>query len=157
MVNFYKALNFTLKNEGLYSNDSRDPGGETKYGISKKSYPNVDIKNLTLDQATAIYLRDYWEQLYNNLSAKLAVRLFDLSVNLGKKKAIALLQRCLNQYYKSDLAEDGMYGPLTHRKTTEVDNHNLHSLLLFEASKLYESFNKPHFFIGWLNRLYKKI
>ena len=157
MVNFYKALNFTLKNEGNYSNDSRDPGGETRYGISKNAYPNVDIANLTLDQATAIYLRDYWNQLYNGLSAKLAVRIFDLSVNVGKKKAISLLQEALNQYFKSDLVIDGIYGPLTHRKTTEVNNHNLHSCLVFKASKYYESLEKPIFFIGWLNRLYKKI
>src|SRR5688572_24264776 len=52
------------KNEGGYVSPERakeigDTGGETKYGISKKSYPSVDIKNLTLDQAIAIYKRDF--------------------------------------------------------------------------------------------------
>ena len=48
---FQKALAFTLKWEGGYSNNHNDKGGETRYGISKKAFPDVDIENLTLDQA----------------------------------------------------------------------------------------------------------
>ena len=39
-----------------------DPGGETNYGISKRSYPDVDIAQLTLDDAKTIYRRDYWDR-----------------------------------------------------------------------------------------------
>jgi len=52
---FEVALNFVLKWEGGYVNDPRDSGGETKFGISKKAYPNLDIKNLTQQQAGEIY------------------------------------------------------------------------------------------------------
>lgn len=71
--------------EGSYVNDPRDPGGETKYGISKRAYPKVDIKNLTLEQAKKIYHDDYWlpcdcaEMLPR--PAKLLV--FDCAVNQG--------------------------------------------------------------------------
>ena len=38
------ASDWILQTEGGYVNDPADPGGETKYGISKKAYPTVDIK-----------------------------------------------------------------------------------------------------------------
>ena len=47
--------------EGGYVNDPNDPGGETNYGISKRSYPEVDIKNFSLGDAITIYKRDYWD------------------------------------------------------------------------------------------------
>jgi lysozyme family protein len=87
-VSFEKAMEFLLKWEGGYVNDPRDPGGETKYGISKRSHPNVDIANLTVEQATAIYKRDYWDAL--NLDALppcFGIAVFDAAVNCGKAKA----------------------------------------------------------------------
>ncbi|MBR1734340.1 MAG: hypothetical protein IJ730_02670, partial [Alphaproteobacteria bacterium] len=45
---FKKAFNYMLKNEGGYVNDPADPGKETKYGISKRSYPNLNIRQLSL-------------------------------------------------------------------------------------------------------------
>ena len=62
-MSFAKSLNFVLKWEGEYSNDPSDPGGETKYGISKRAYPELDIKSLTKEDAARIYYRDYWQPL----------------------------------------------------------------------------------------------
>lgn len=59
-VPFQQAMQFVLKWEGGYVNDPKDPGGETNYGISKRSHPSVDILHLTLPEALMIYLRDYW-------------------------------------------------------------------------------------------------
>lgn len=56
-----KALKFTLKWEGGYVNHPNDPGGETKFGISKRQYPHLDIGSLTLEDAIAIYRKDYWD------------------------------------------------------------------------------------------------
>lgn len=53
--------------EGGYSNDPQDPGGETKYGIAKRSHPDVDIKNLTLEGAMDLYYKEYW--VPNNLES----------------------------------------------------------------------------------------
>lgn len=59
------AINFVLPQEGGYVNDPNDAGGETNFGISKRKYPEVDIKGLTDLAAVAIYRRDYWDR--NNL------------------------------------------------------------------------------------------
>ena len=56
---FKKAFNYVLKNEGRYVNDPEDPGKETKYGISQRSYPNLNIRQLSLKDAEKIYFCDY--------------------------------------------------------------------------------------------------
>ncbi len=87
MVNindFRRALAFVLEFEGGYSNDPDDPGGETKWGISKRAYPNVDILNLTPEQALEIYSRDYWDALdCDSYSYPNAISIFDTAVNCG--------------------------------------------------------------------------
>lgn len=59
-MTFSEMIDVVLKFEGGYVNDPKDPGGETNFGISKRQYPNLDIKNLTKDQAKQIYFRDYY-------------------------------------------------------------------------------------------------
>lgn len=56
---FNKAFNNLIKLEGEYVNDADDTGGETKFGISKKWYPHLDIKNLSRDDAMKIYYDDF--------------------------------------------------------------------------------------------------
>jgi lysozyme family protein len=92
-MSFEKAIEFTLKWEGTYSNDPNDPGGETKYGISKRAYPYLDIKNLTLDEAQEIYRTEYWEEAVCNMFPEpFDMVLFDTAVNMGSGRAKTLLQ-----------------------------------------------------------------
>jgi Glycosyl hydrolase 108 len=64
--NFLRCVGFTILREtggdpqGAYTSDPHDPGGETKWGISGRFHPKVDIKNLTRAQAEKIYLDEYW-------------------------------------------------------------------------------------------------
>jgi lysozyme family protein len=92
MADFEKAISFVLKSEGGYVNHPDDPGGETNYGIAKRSHPKVDIKNLTVDGAKGIYLSEYWiPSGAGNLSNALALVHFDTAVNCGVGKAKAIL------------------------------------------------------------------
>lgn len=93
-MSFDRAVEFILREEGGYVNNPSDPGGETKYGISKRSYPNEDIANLTVDKAKSIYRRDYWNPL--GLDAEKygpALVLMDCAVNQGTKRAVQLRDR----------------------------------------------------------------
>lgn len=76
-----------LEVEGGYVNHPNDPGGETKYGISKRAYPNLDIRNLTPEAALAIYRRDYWDKLPPGLEPAARWFLFDCAVNHGVSRA----------------------------------------------------------------------
>jgi len=92
MADFERAFRVLVGEEGGYVNDPADPGGETKYGISKRAYPAIDIRNLTLDQAKAIYRRDYWDPLQlDRRPWGPALVLFDCAVNQGVGRARALL------------------------------------------------------------------
>lgn len=85
---FQQALKFTLKWEGGYVNDPDDPGGETKWGISKRANPSVDIKNLTMEQAAEIYRVKYWEPAgCPALGMAEASAVFDTAVNCGVERA----------------------------------------------------------------------
>lgn len=82
---FPQAFAIVVSEEGSYVNDPLDPGGETKFGISKRAYPHLDIAQLTLDQARAIYLRDYWERSgCDGMSWERALCAFDCAVNQGQ-------------------------------------------------------------------------
>lgn len=90
--NFKRSLEFTLKWEGGYVNDPSDPGGETKWGISKRAYPDLDIKGLTPEQAAGIYAADYWDAAgCDSLDYPLCACVFDTAVNRGVKAATGLL------------------------------------------------------------------
>ena len=57
---FLSAVERVLADEGGYSSNPADPGGETRFGISARSNPGVDIATLTRDQAVNIYWREWW-------------------------------------------------------------------------------------------------
>ncbi len=90
---FTNALNYVLVNEGPYSNDPRDPGGATKYGIVlteyesylKKTLTPNDVENMDLPTAQAIYLRSFWHPIQGDAYASdaVATAIFDTAVNKG--------------------------------------------------------------------------
>ena len=81
---FRDYIERVLSHEGGYVNDPRDPGGETRWGISKRSYPHVDIKRLTRDDAIAIYERDFWRRVQGDkLPRQFAFQALDAAVNHG--------------------------------------------------------------------------
>lgn len=105
---FVAAVTLVLKHEGGYVNDPNDPGGETNYGISKRSYPNEDIRALTPTRAMALYHRDYWQAIRgDDLPPALALVVFDMAVNAGVGAAIRQLQETLA------VPVDGVIGPQT--------------------------------------------
>ena len=92
--------------EGAHVNDPADPGGETKFGISKRAYPDLDIASLTLEQAAEIYERDYAKP-FLDLHPALGYQMFDYSVNAGVDRAVRHLQLVLG------VTVDGKFGPMT--------------------------------------------
>ncbi|USO01302.1 MAG: hypothetical protein H6849_04395 [Alphaproteobacteria bacterium] len=94
---FQKAMQHVSQFEGGYNNCRNDRGGVTKFGICKRSYPQLQIAKLTWDEACKIYHQDFW--IKNNLhqigDCDLAIKLMDMSVNMGSSRAAILLKRVL--------------------------------------------------------------
>ncbi|WP_052351548.1 glycoside hydrolase family 108 protein [Deinococcus pimensis] len=85
---FDECLTLVLGHEGGYVNDPFDPGGETNWGISKRQYPNLNIRALTREDAARIYRRDYWDAMMcDTLPPGLALCTFDTAVNSGIGRA----------------------------------------------------------------------
>jgi lysozyme family protein len=125
-----RSIDFVLLWEGGYVNDPKDPGGETNFGISKRSHPDLDIKNLTREQAIAIYKSGYWEASGSHqLAWPLCLMHFDSAVNLGVGRAKRLLGQANNDfahyadlrraYYRS-LDNFPKYGRAWMRRVDEV-------------------------------------
>lgn len=147
MIDFAKAFTRLLGNEGGYSNDPKDPGGETNWGISKRTYPYVDIKNLTREQAQEIYRRDFWDALGDAPSA-VKFQVFDFAVNSGIPTAIRKLQAAIG------VADDGHWGPVSAAQLASMDLNDV--LMRFGAQRLryYTALRSwPDFGKGWVNRV----
>jgi lysozyme family protein len=126
-VTFDDAFDRLMGHEGSYVNDPNDPGGETHWGISKRSYPSVDIKALTRDGAKAIYLRDFWRRLNaDRLPDGVAFQLFDFAVNSGIETAVRYLQRAVG------VADDGHWGPISQAAATRMSESDLIMRLVAE-------------------------
>lgn len=114
--NFTSVMSAVFGHEGGYVNHKADPGGETNFGISKRSYPNVDIRNLTRTQAEDIYRADYWHKVRgDDLPAGIDLVAMDGSVNSGVSRGSKWLQRAL------DVTADGAIGPVTIAAAKESD------------------------------------
>ena len=95
---FHSIIPFIIQHEGGYVNHPNDPGGETKYGISARAYPRLNIKDITLQDAVRIYYEDYWEDSWNKLGFPLAACMLDTAVNMGKKRAKEFFDRSDGSY-----------------------------------------------------------
>ena len=136
--------------EGGYVNDPSDPGGETKYGISHRQYPDLDIKNLTIDKAKEIYKTDYWDKVHGDeIRYPLNLFLFDCAVNQGVDVAINLLQKTLG------IPQDGILGVQTQkaimRAGTSVDN----GFMANRALRYTGTRNFDKYGYGWFKRIFK--
>jgi len=118
--NYTDCMEFTLKYEGGYSSVRSDPGNwtggkvgvgvlkGTKFGISAKAYPNLDIKNLTIDQAKTIYEKSYWLPVKgDDLPSGVDLSVFDAGVMSGPSRGVKWLQKALG------VSQDGIVGPKT--------------------------------------------
>jgi lysozyme family protein len=157
---FLKAFDCVMMHEGGYSNDPQDAGGETKYGISKRSYPHLNIKNLTRDQAKQIYFVDFWMKCKceNIEDENIAAKLFDLAVHTGISQAVKLMQRALRAA-GTQVAEDGIIGPETLAAVSKTDSTDLLAAFRSEAAGYYRLIlskdpSYRRFIDGWINRAY---
>lgn len=155
MSAFDQAFEYSMEFEGWSetTNDPDDPGGLTKFGVSKASHPNVDIANLTLDGAKAIYRKGYWDAIKGDQfdDERVAIKLFDIAVNAGVRKASLLLQQALCDM-GSVVDVDGRLGPKTLDAANDVDADVLFVFLVALLETFYRSLGKPKYLKGWLRR-----
>lgn len=149
MKPFDIAMAFVLTQEGGMSDDPADPGGITKFGVSHRSYPEVDIANLTEEAAIALYRVDFWDRCScDQLPAYLAIALMDTAVNQGPSAARRLLQASLA------VKQDGVIGPVTIQAAHNADAVEVLAEFIARRSLAY-ALNPAvtRFGLGWFRRV----
>ncbi len=157
---FARAFHVTIGEEGGFSADPADPGnwtggavGEglcqgTKFGISARAYPTLDIAALTLAEAQAIYRRDYWAPVGGDAwPLALGILLFDAAVNAGVGAAIRWLQEVVG------VAGDGVIGPATRAAVARAALSDL--CARFQRARLIALPDARAFRAGWEIRLFR--
>lgn len=148
MSAFDTAFDRIIGHEGGYVWHPDDPGGETKWGISKRSYPTLTISTLTREQSRAIYRRDFWERAgMDDLPPALAFQVFDAAVNHGAETAIRLMQRA------AGVADDGHVGPVTRAAIAAMPLHDILARFVAERLEYWAALSTwPTFGRGWARR-----
>lgn len=150
---FEEAVEHVLSSEGGYSNHPDDAGLETQWGISKRAYPNLNIRALTRDQAKEIYRRDYWNAAScNELPESIRLVHFDCAVNAGLGAAAKMLQEALK------VTVDGVIGPKTLAAAGTADQYELREDYLWLRARHYARISRgspsqQKFLPGWILRL----
>jgi lysozyme family protein len=145
---FDKAVNHVIEQEGGYVNHKDDPGGETKYGISKRQYPDLNIKDITKETAKNIYKTDYWDKIRGDLLPyPVALSLFDISVNIGNRRAVKMLQKVVEQ------KDDGILGDKTLKAISGFSPEFIAERLCIERINYYAGLSTFRTFgKGWVRR-----
>lgn len=167
MADFKPAFGHTIGIEGGYVNDPDDNGGETKFGISKRSYPHLDIKALTIEKAAEIYKLDYWDELrLDQVSNQaIAAELFDSAVNCGVGTASQWLQQSLNLvggHVLNAVSVDGVVGSktLVALESCQYPAAILKCLNGFQFERylliVRRDITQRKFFRGWLRRVWEQ-
>ena len=148
-MTFESIIDRVLSHEGGYTPGGSDPGGETKWGISKRSYPSLTIKTLTREQAIEIYRKDFWNKLKaSTLYDGVAFQLMDFAVNSGVNTAVRYYQRALN------VADDGHFGPISQKAARDMCESDQILRLLAERLEYISKFaNFDRFGRGWVRRV----
>lgn len=151
-MNFDQAFTRLLGHEGSYSNDPRDNGGETMWGITVKvARANgyfEDMEAMPQSVAKGIYKRMYWDAIKaDQLPASCRYDVFDAAVNSGVTQAIKWLQRSVS------VPDDGILGPFTLQAVSVVGNDikarfNAHRLEFMASLPTWPAFGR-----GWARRI----
>ena len=156
MADFNQAIVKTLAREGgaTFTDGGADRGGATKYGISQRAYPTLDIRNLSEQQAREVYKRDYWDRVAGDAlqSQLVAENIFDTAVNMGVRTAAKLAQLCAEVS-----PADGVMGAQSVQAINAVNEHQF--LAAYTVSKVarYAAIcnkdkSQTKFLLGWINR-----
>jgi len=162
MSNFEDAFDELMGLEGVDADDPGDHGGATRWGISKRSYPQVDIKHLSKEDAKQIYWKDFWNRLLLSQvdSDAVAAEIFEQAVNFGRKQAGMHVQAGL-QLLGEVVDQDGYIGAQTIAAINFLGQRRtliyLKVLNGYQFMKYLEIItNDPSqkkFFVGWLRRM----
>jgi len=156
MANFSEAIGKTLAKEGgaKFTDIASDRGGATKYGISQAAYPNLDIRNLSEQQARDIYKRDYWDRVRADDidSDIIADNIFDTAVNMGVRTASRLAQVTLDIEPADGIIGSQSLNIINAASDETFITHFTIAKIARYANICMRDRSQSKFLLGWVNR-----
>lgn len=128
-----------------------DTGGLTKWGISQRAYPSVDIRSLTKEDAMALYYRDYWQSVKaGEMAWPISLFVFDAAVNQGTGAAAKMLQAAAG-----GLSIDGILGRKSMARIASRPPSELSASFMAKRALRYTGTRKfDKYGYGWFRRLF---
>ena len=154
MTNFDTCVQSVLAHEGEWSDHPDDRGSRTRWGISSRAHPEVDLERLTKAGAAEIYRENYWDRVRGDeLPAAVRQTIFDCAVNAGVAQSIKFLQRaCVAQGHP--IIDDGVVGPKTLAAAAASDPVRLSAAMLgLRLAHMTELPSWISFGRGWARRV----
>lgn len=161
---FLKIFKRVIEHEGEYQCNSQDPGNwtggkvnkgklnGTKYGLSAHSYPNWDIKSITLEEAKVEYFKWYQKSKIYQFREPLQYQLFDAAFNHGQKWANRFLQRAVG------VKDDVIIGIITMRSVLSFNVEYVLMKFLAVRTRFFTDLSSYDVFgRGWVRRVAKNL
>ncbi len=137
---FAEAVEDLLVIEGGFSDDPDDRGGRTRFGISSKWHPDVNLDELTREGAAKIYREEYWNpNRYDELPKNIGRKVFNAATNIGPSRANKMLQKAMG--LKSE-DQDGKIGDDTIKTAHNKDSDIVVARIIKSQQKLYDTIIK---------------
>ena len=156
--NYAICLPLLLAHEGGYTNDPRDPGGPTNFGITIFDYRKyvkphasaADVRTMSIEDAERIYRIRYWDaQRCDELPAGVDYAVFDYGVNSGIARVRKVMRRLLALPAQSGAIDDEIIA-----RARAADAQALVTALCAERLKFLQSLRTwPVFGAGWSRRV----
>jgi lysozyme family protein len=154
---FKECLDLVLKSEGGFINDSRDSGGMTNLGVTKRvweeytghSADEKEMRSLTPEKVAPLYEQKYWRPCYGEVLPRgLDFVVFSMGVNAGPGRSVKLLQQSIG------CVPDGVIGSRTRELISSSNTATLIAKFSESRREYYRALKTfPVFGKGWLNRV----
>ena len=157
-ASFETCLPLLLAHEGGYTNDPRDPGGPTNFGVTifdyqkyvKRDATAADVRTMTVEDAKRIYRTRYWDaQRCDELPAGVDYAVFDYGVNSGIGRSGKVLRRVLGLSGKTSLIDDHVVSSARTANTrTLIAEISAERLRFLQSLRTWRTFGN-----GWARRV----
>lgn len=151
--NFERCLGVVLAREGGFSDDPRDRGGPTMFGVTLgtlsdwRGHPvtTEDVQALTREEAREIYRSLYWNRMRcDDLPIGVDLLVFDLGVHAGPGASARVLQKSVGAEQDGSIGDATIAATCAARPREVIEEFHRHKLARYQEMPAWATYGK-----GW--------
>lgn len=154
--NFDRCFQHTLKEEGGYVNNPKDPGGRTNLGVTQTAWEayvghpvtEQDMRDLTPAIVKPFYQKRYWNVCRcDDLPSGVDLVVFDIAVNAGPGRASRFLQEAVGATVDGAIGDRTLGAVKSFGANTLINKISDRRESYYRSLPTFQTFGK-----GWLSR-----